>query len=231
MGRNLPPLAALCAFEAAARHPRFTAAAKELGLTASAVSHQIKRLEEHLGGSLFDRGGDMVRLTPLGRRYLLPVRAALDAIALASGEVRREVAGGRVLLTAPAAFVEGWLAAQRPALESELPQVVLAVVPKAAPGERADLEVRLGPGDWDRLCSAELQPLAGGRGYYLVWHRGGRDSAAAMALREWLLARAAAGPAAGSAAGSLAGPISETRSLPRHCARHPAPRSTAPSSL
>ena len=64
--RRLPPLAAIRAFEAAARTENFTAAAAELGMTQAAVSYQVKSLEERLGAPLFVREKGRARLTPLG---------------------------------------------------------------------------------------------------------------------------------------------------------------------
>jgi len=66
--RRLPPLAAIRAFEAAARTENFTAAAAELGMTQAAVSYQVKSLEERLGAPLFIREKGRARLTPLGSR-------------------------------------------------------------------------------------------------------------------------------------------------------------------
>ena len=73
--RRLPPLAAIRAFEAAARTENFTAAAAELGMTQAAVSYQVKSLEERLGAPLFVREKGRARLTPLGQR-LLPALSA-----------------------------------------------------------------------------------------------------------------------------------------------------------
>lgn len=224
MPRDLPPLAALRAFEAAARHRHYSDAARELGLTASAVSHQIKRLEENLGAALFERHEGGMRLTAFGRRYLGPVQGTLYELAAVTGALRREVAEGPVLLVAPESFAAAWLASRRAALARDLPLVELQLRSRVGRGERADLEVRLGQGRWDRLCSAELQSLPGGRGYHLVWHRGCRESAAALALREWLLAQ-------GEAVRPPAPAFSETRSPLRPCERTPVPRVTAPLSL
>jgi len=68
--RRLPPMAAVRAFEAAARTENFTAAAAELGMTQAAVSYQVKSLEERLGAPLFVREKGRARLTPLGARLL-----------------------------------------------------------------------------------------------------------------------------------------------------------------
>ena len=66
----LPPFAALRAFHAAAVKGRFRDAADSLGITESAISHQVRRLEDFLRVALFDRSGSGVRLTAAGRRYL-----------------------------------------------------------------------------------------------------------------------------------------------------------------
>ena len=78
MKRWLPPLNALRAFEAAARHQSFTRAAEELNVTQTAVSHQIKTLEERLGLKLFDRRGRALQLTEAAQNYLPSVRSAFD---------------------------------------------------------------------------------------------------------------------------------------------------------
>ena len=78
--RRLPPLAAIRAFEAAARTENFTAAAAELGMTQAAVSYQVKSLEERLGSPLFVRERGRARLTPLGARLLPALTSAFDSI-------------------------------------------------------------------------------------------------------------------------------------------------------
>ena len=82
--RVLPPLKALRAFEAAARHANFTAAAEELSITHSAVSQQIRILEDYLGHALFTREARGVVLLPHARDYFTEVQASLDRIATAT---------------------------------------------------------------------------------------------------------------------------------------------------
>ena len=84
MLRRLPPLNALKAFEAAARHESFTRAAEELCVTQGAVSHQVKALEVELGLKLFNRERQRLVITEAGREYLivtisLPERPILKA--------------------------------------------------------------------------------------------------------------------------------------------------------
>jgi LysR family transcriptional regulator, glycine cleavage system transcriptional activator len=82
MLRRLPPLNALKAFEAAARHESFTRAAEELCVTQGAVSHQVKALEAELGIKLFNRERQRLVITEAGREYLTVLRDALDRIAV-----------------------------------------------------------------------------------------------------------------------------------------------------
>ena len=79
MGRQLPPFAAVKAFEAAARHLSFKAAAEELCLSPSAVSHQIRALEEYLDTALFERSGNTIALTLTGQGYAGKLTGLLDA--------------------------------------------------------------------------------------------------------------------------------------------------------
>ena len=88
--RRLPPLAAIRAFEAAARTENFTAAAAELGMTQAAVSYQVKSLEERLGAPLFVREKGGARLTALGARLLPPLSSAFDTIEAAFASHREE---------------------------------------------------------------------------------------------------------------------------------------------
>ena len=86
--RAIPPLAALLAFERAATQLSFRRAARDLSLSPSAISHQIRGLEQQFGIKLFVRGTRAVRLTPEGERYLAKVSAALATlIMLAMGAI------------------------------------------------------------------------------------------------------------------------------------------------
>jgi len=107
--KRLPPLNTLRAFEAAARHESFLQAAEELHLTPSAISHQIRTLEQHLGAGLFRRRPRAVSLNDAGRAGAASVREALDDIARAAERVASDP-GARVLtVTAAPVFAMGWL--------------------------------------------------------------------------------------------------------------------------
>ncbi len=97
----LPPIANLQAFEAVARRRSFVLAAAELHLTASAISHQISRLEAQLGIRLFERSAHGVRLSPAGEHYLLHVGAALSAIASATDDLRQGIRNSLYVHSAP----------------------------------------------------------------------------------------------------------------------------------
>jgi LysR family glycine cleavage system transcriptional activator len=107
--RRLPPLNALRAFEAAARHESFTRAAEELHVTHGAVSRQVALLEAWLGRPLFVRARSQVRLTEAGRRYLADVTPALDRIAVASAHTPERGGAGTLLVSAPPTFTMRWL--------------------------------------------------------------------------------------------------------------------------
>src|SRR6478735_1715471 len=88
--RRLPPLAAIRAFEAAARHQNFTAAANELGMTQAAISYQMKLLEERIGFPLFRREAKGVALTQAGLRAQPQVAQAFDLLDAAFAQLRGE---------------------------------------------------------------------------------------------------------------------------------------------
>src|SRR5690349_10194229 len=90
---SLPPLAAVRAFEAAARHGSFTRAGEELGMTQAAVSYQIKILEERVGTPLFRRAGRQVTLSDAGQRLAAGVQEAFEKLRLAFANLHGEVDG------------------------------------------------------------------------------------------------------------------------------------------
>jgi LysR family glycine cleavage system transcriptional activator len=110
LARRLPPLNALRAFEAGARHLSFTKAAEELFVTQAAVSHQVKLLEEDLGVSLFRRMTRKLALTEEGRALQRVAGEALDAIAEVAGELRAGSRGRTLSLSLTPTFGVKWLA-------------------------------------------------------------------------------------------------------------------------
>jgi LysR family glycine cleavage system transcriptional activator len=109
--RNLPPMAAVRVFEAAARAGNFTRAGEELGMTQAAVSYQLKLLEARLGAPLFRRSGRGVVLTPLGERIAPLVTGAFDTLVDAFAVVQRENDGVLTISTFNS-LASNWLAAR-----------------------------------------------------------------------------------------------------------------------
>lgn len=107
--RQLPPLAAVRVFEAAARHLNFTAAANELGMTQAAVSYQIRALEERLGIQLFLRIKGRVTLSDSGRRVAPLISGAFEALHGAFASLLREEAG-TLTVSCSTTFASNWLA-------------------------------------------------------------------------------------------------------------------------
>lgn len=123
MARRLPPLNALRAFEAAARHLSFTKAAEELHVTQAAVSHQVKTLEDHIGVALFRRRNRAILLTEAGQSYLPAVRDALDAIADATRRVSARRERGPLRISVLPSFAAKWLLPRLPRFRERHPDI------------------------------------------------------------------------------------------------------------
>lgn len=109
MAKNIPPLNALRAFEAASRHDSFVRAANELHVTPAAISHQIKQLEHWLSIELFERSARGVTLTPAGRDYAFRIREAFDKLMNTSAAVRANKARRVVVIRAQFSIAAMWL--------------------------------------------------------------------------------------------------------------------------
>lgn len=123
MARHLPPLNAVKAFEAAARHLSFTEAAAELNVTQAAVSHQVKALEEWLGVQLFRRGNRQIFLTDTGQTYLPTLRDALDRIAAATASVTEKGQAGPLRITVLQSLAAKWLLPRLPDFQARHPDI------------------------------------------------------------------------------------------------------------
>jgi LysR family glycine cleavage system transcriptional activator len=120
---HLPPINALRTFEAAARHGSFKKAAAVLHITPSAVSHQIKSLEDLLGVALFRRATRQVRLTDQGRAYLPAVREALDLLREATNRVTAKPNKAVLNISAAPSFAVGWLMPRLSAFQVAHPEI------------------------------------------------------------------------------------------------------------
>lgn len=158
--RPLPSLIALRAFEATAAHRSMQRAAAELHVTPTAVSHQIRGLEEELGAALFVRRPRQLVLTPSGMRLFEALRQGLDTIAAGVQAARQDAAKRAVTLSATTAFAARWILPRLAALHAACPGVSLRVhasetVVDLARGE-ADLAIRFGQGQWPGLATQRL---------------------------------------------------------------------------
>ncbi len=128
MSEALPPLTALRAFEAAARHLSFAKAAEELNVTPAALSFQIKSLEQHLGEPVFRRLNRAVELTELGRTLQPGLFDGFQSIASAWRSARRVVDSTGLTVTAGPAFTANWLAPRLFRFSSDHPEIELRFV-------------------------------------------------------------------------------------------------------
>ncbi|ATU93000.1 LysR substrate-binding domain-containing protein [Phyllobacterium zundukense] len=156
---NLPPLAAIRAFEAAARHGSFTKAAEELSMTQAAVSYQIKLLEERIGTALFLRRPRQVILTEVGARLSPVISEAFDLMRGAIAATRENADGVLTITTIPT-FAANWLV---PRLGSfQLAQPALAVRLQATrevvdfSRDDADVGIRSGSGQWPGMITHKI---------------------------------------------------------------------------
>jgi LysR family glycine cleavage system transcriptional activator len=167
--RRLPPLNTLRSFESAARHGSFLRAARELHVTASAVSHQIRALERFLGVPLFRRDGRQVLLTREGQNYLPGIREGLRLMAAATERIHVPRAGGVLTLSVAPSFARPWLAPRLAGFQMEHPEleVRLTTSLELVDFTKSDVDagVRYGAGRWrglrsHRLFAEELIPVA-----------------------------------------------------------------------
>jgi LysR family glycine cleavage system transcriptional activator len=158
--RSLPPLTALRAFEAAARHGNFVKAAAELGVTAGAISQHIKGLEERLGITLFRRLARGVKLTDAGRAYLPGIAEGFDRLARATLQVHDSGLAGRLTVTVLPSFAAGWLVLRLPAFRARHPDIDLVIRSERQTvdlhRDDADLAIRYGLGDFPNLEATHL---------------------------------------------------------------------------
>ena len=152
--RRIPPLAAVRAFEAAARHENFTAAGQELGMTQAAVSYQIRLLEERLGTPLFRRERRRVMLTEAGRRAAAQLTRAFDAIDAAFATIRAEDEALLTLSTSNT-FANTWLVWRLGAFQIAHPEMAVRLLTTDAltdfAAEDVDVAIRAGRGGWEGL--------------------------------------------------------------------------------
>lgn len=124
--RLLPSISELVAFECAGRHGSFTRAAEELNLTQSAISRQIRLLEEQIGAGLFERVRQRVILTPAGRIYLSDAQRILSELSEATHQVMSQAGAEAILNVAvPPTLGARWLAPRLSEFTAENPEITI----------------------------------------------------------------------------------------------------------
>jgi LysR family glycine cleavage system transcriptional activator len=168
-GHRMPPLNALRAFEATARHLSVKNAADELHVTPGAVSQMIKTLEQHLGVTLFQRVNRGIFLTDAGQAYLPPVRNAFRQIGEATERIAASVDSGVLTVSVTPFFASAWLVPRLTDFQAAHPEIDLQVVTSNAlvnfTRDGVDVAVRHGLGRYpglrsERVVTVEIVPVS-----------------------------------------------------------------------
>jgi LysR family transcriptional regulator, glycine cleavage system transcriptional activator len=158
--REMPPLSALRAFEAAARNLGFAPAARELNVTHPAVVQQVRQLETHLGLSLIQRNGRGLALTEPGARLAQALADGFGAIAATVKDLQVQAGQRALQVTLTPSFATSWLMPRLGAFWTAHPDLPIALHPTRRHVDLAregfDLAIRFGTGDWPGLQAAPL---------------------------------------------------------------------------
>jgi LysR family transcriptional regulator, glycine cleavage system transcriptional activator len=206
---KLPPLIELRAFDAAARHLSFKKAASELGVTPTAISHQIRQLERYCGRPLFRRRPRPLTLTEAGARLFPIIRDGLETFVTAFAAVRRDGDAQPLRVTTTNAFASRWFVPRLPRWRNARPNAPLEVIGTDGvldlDAGDADVAIRyarkmptdgiakefLSDSFWP-VCSPELSPglkrAAGLRGHVLVHCYWSPSDLEAPTWQRWLAA-------------------------------------------
>jgi LysR family transcriptional regulator, glycine cleavage system transcriptional activator len=166
--RRLPPLSALRAFEAAARHGSFKQAAVELAVTPTAISHRIRALEEHTGLDLFVRSVRQVSLTEAGAQLYPVLKTGFDAFETVLQQLAPDNQRKRVTITATNAFTAKWLMPRLARFHTLHPDIDLQIHASdhtsGLADQRFDIALRYGRGPYpgfnaEPIFADEYAPL------------------------------------------------------------------------
>jgi len=133
MARKLPPFASIRACEAAARHCSFKQASQELTLTPSAISHQVKSLEDFVGRLLFYRHRSRLELTDAGKRYLDELTKILDQLEIATENVMLSQETSALTINLFPSLASTWLVSRIPSLREEHPEINVRMITSIEP--------------------------------------------------------------------------------------------------
>jgi LysR family glycine cleavage system transcriptional activator len=159
---KLPPLSAIRAFEAAARHGSFTKAAEELGMTQAAISYQVKLLEDRVGLPLFLRQARRVELSEAGRKLAPAVADAFQRLGTAFAGLKESDANV-LSLTVVSTFCTNWLVPRLGGFQMAHPQIAVRVDASWRTYDlreaEFDIAIRGGKGEWPGLKAHRLFPM------------------------------------------------------------------------
>ena len=160
MPRKLPPLTALPAFDAAARHLSFTKAADELNLTHGAISRAIRNMEDRLGIQLFERATRSVKLTPVGAAYAAEISAALDRIGAATIIATAPRSAGVLNVSTSDGFAGRWLVPRLHRFHRQNRDIAVRLSTSGMHADfirdGIDIAIRYGAGGYDGVVSEFL---------------------------------------------------------------------------
>ncbi len=158
--QNRLPLNNLNAFAVAAEHLSFQKAAEFLYVTPSAVSHQVRNLEQILGYKLFDRLDKKVRLTPPGKRLFNDIQMPIRQLQEASRKALRGMENNTLALSVAPVFATGWLLPRLRDFYASYHDINLSVIAMSEMvdfnQDPFDASIRMGKGDWDNTASYHL---------------------------------------------------------------------------
>lgn len=160
MAARLPPLNALRAFEASARHLSFTRAAEELFVTQAAISHQIKSLEEHLGIKLFMRKNRALLLSEEGQSYYLDIKDVFNSLHEATEKLLARGAKGAITVSLQPSFAIQWLVPRLSDFNELHPDIDVRIKAVDQPDnsltEDVDIAIYYGRGRWPNIHAQQL---------------------------------------------------------------------------
>lgn len=157
---NIPSLAALKAFEAAARHGSFSAAARDLNVTHAAIGQHVRTLEDHFGQSLMRREGRGMALTENGRMLADAVSEAFGLISSASADLLDRTKKRAVRVAVTPSFAANWLMPHIGGFWDKHPEIEVELIPSMAlvdlRRDNIDVAIRYGKGGWAGVASRPL---------------------------------------------------------------------------
>lgn len=161
MNQPLPALNAIRIFEAAARLQNFTEAANEIHITQSAVSKQIKLLEQQLGCQLFIRTGPILKLSEAGKEFQAITEESLSIIRRGTARIRNRSTNTPLTISLLPSFAHNWFLPNLASFEQKHPEISLRLAPSYHPinldiDSDIDLAIRLGSGNWPNLHSLQV---------------------------------------------------------------------------